>query len=247
MANTFPTPKKYTAKLISKDQLNPRVAEVIIEMVAPTDLIFVPGQFISLSVGKGVFRSYSIASTHEDTKRISLLIEVAHEGAGANFIKGLSVGDPLEFIGPSGRFCLPEDIKPNIVFIVTGTGIAPIFSMLEYLAEIKSAANMKLYFGARNTSEVFKLDYIEQFKSKLPNFEYKLCYSNPLTEDEKLNPNILSGRVTENADISNTKDCLYVLCGHPFMIADMAKILIEKGVAQNNIIHEKFTVSKKTA
>ncbi|MBI2414523.1 hypothetical protein HYV31_01595 [candidate division WWE3 bacterium] len=242
---SFLLPKKYTAKLLKKDQLNQRVVEIILEVISPPDFKFISGQFVSLSVGKGIFRSYSIASSKSKASKISLLVENAHDGAGSNFINGLSIGDTVEFIGPSGRFCLPTPLNKNLVFVVTGTGIAPILSMLEELSLNKCKLELTLYFGIRNTQELLKIDLLEDYTKRLEHFDYKLCYSSTPTVNEIKNPRILTGRVTKNVEVKDALNTLFVLCGHPLMIMDMAQILIEKGVPRENILHEKFTVAKK--
>jgi ferredoxin-NADP reductase len=151
------------------------------------------------------------------------------------------VGDSVEFIGPSGRFVLPETLLDNLTFIVTGTGIAPILSMLDSLNNIKTTSNIKLYFGVRDKSELFKVDQLEHFKNTMQHFDYFLCFSQDVPED--LSKVSVKGRVTDVVEmVANTQ---YFICGNPYMVADMHSKLLNKGVIHTNIFHEKFTISKK--
>lgn len=237
---TFPAPKKYTAHVISKTYLNSVTVQVEYELAEPTEISFVPGQFISLSVGAGMFRSYSIASSNLDTHHLTLILTVAHNGAGANYVKSLKPGDTSVFIGPSGRFVLQDLKVPEILFMVTGTGITPILSMLYQLEALKSMAKIRLYFGVRTQENIFVLEQLEKFKSTLPGFDYTICVSNPSEGWTGA-----KGRITDFYKITDISKVHAYICGNPYMCADVTNILKDQGVDPSRIFHEKFTVSIK--
>jgi ferredoxin-NADP reductase len=243
MTIKFDTPKKILATVLEKNKLNDVDLEIIFE--TRENVSFLPGQFISVNCGNGMYRSYSISSSSMDKNKVGLIAAVGHEGVGSNYLKNISIGDITELVGPSGRFVLPEVLKENIVFIATGTGIAPVLSMIDYLMNTKYEGKVELYFGIRNTKELFKEDLLKTFKNTMKNFSYTLCFS------QEENPNTTSpwkkGRVTEIFQIGDINNTQYFLCGNPYMVLDMAKVLTDKGVSEQDIYNEKFTVSKKTA
>ena len=143
--------------------------------------------------------------------------------------------------GPSGRFVLPEQLAAKLVFIATGTGIAPFISMIDYLQKNKCSSNINLYFGVRNEQELFGLAYLENFKNTLASFDYVLCYSQQ-TPTNTTGHSYL-GRVTLAVDLADIKETQYFLCGNPHMITEMTETLLKKGVLGTDIFYEKFTVS----
>lgn len=226
--------------IVSKiTQLNDKDTEVIVDVVDPIGFEFAAGKFISLNCGNELFRAYSISSSPLIKNQVGIIAAVGHDGVGANYIRGLHIGDSVEFVGPSGRFVLPDILSENVTFVVTGTGIAPILSMLDYLESIKTTSKIKLYFGIRNKNELFKLEQLEQFKNTMQHFDYTLCFSQDVPEE--LSSVSVKGRVTENVKIDiNTQ---YFICGNPYMVEDMNNKLLANGVT--NIFYEKFTIPRK--
>ena len=49
--------------------------------------------------------------------------------------ENINIGDIFEIKGPIGRFTLPEKIDFDILFICTGTGLAPFRSMLHHISQ----------------------------------------------------------------------------------------------------------------
>ena len=245
MTIKFSPPHKVTAKVISSKYLNKIDIELTLEMVHPESFEFIAGQFITLNCGNQGYRAYSIGSSSLDNKHISLIVAVGHEGIGSNYIKSLKVGDSVEFVGPSGRFVLPETFKDNLYFIATGTGISPILSMLDYMANNKCKSNIYLYFGIRSSEDLFAVEFLESLKNALNNFHYTLCFSQEIPQS--LFSKSIKGRVTDSFKVENTEinNSQYFLCGNPYMISDVMGILTNSGVAQTDIYHEKFTVSQK--
>jgi len=242
----FPTPKKHIAKLISKSQQTARVVEVKVQLEGD-EMPFVAGQFISLCVAPKTFRSYSISSTANNSKGFSMLIENKHVGVGSNFINALSIGDKMELVGPSGRFVLPENLNKNVTFIATGTGVAPILSMLQQLIDTKFDKEVRLYFGVYGAQDLLKKDFLDYCEKNLKSFKYYLCYQNDLTDEDKKDPHVFQGLVTERIDLSNPTNTIFGICGHPNMCTDMKALLLSKNITEENIFHEKFSVAVQPA
>lgn len=241
----LPKPKKHTAKLKSKVQQNNRVVEVNVEFENDDEMKFIAGQFVSLKVGENTFRSYSISSDAGKTKKYSMLIENKHVGIGSNFINQLKEGDTMEFVGPSGRFILPKNPTFKINFIATGTGVAPILSMLQQLIDLNYQYPVRLYFGVYCADDLLKKDFLDSCEKNLKDFKYTLCFENELTESDKKDQHIKHGLVTKLIDLEDISNAIFGICGHPNMCADMKQTLIDKKVSETNIFHEKFSVAAK--
>lgn len=219
--------------------LNDRVVEVTLAMQSPPNIHFLAGQFVSVQVTEKSFRSYSIASNSSQTNTLQIIVSIAHDGIGSTFLRNLKIGDHVTCIGPSGRFVLPERPAHELVFIVTGTGIAPILSMLDELKTQKCQSSMHLLFGIRDMTELFAIDRLEEFQNSLPQFDYTICFSQTVPEHIA---HAVEGRVTDH--IHYSPEAEYFLCGHPFMVRDASDLLIKNGVPETQIFHEKFTVAQ---
>lgn len=232
----FPKPGKYQAKLVNKTFLNEKTLRVELEIFGKLNFSFISGQFISVQVSPTNFRSYSIVSDYKSPQNIILVLSVGHDGVGAAFFRSLEKGDEVSFIGPSGRFVLPEKFSENILMGATGTGLVPLVSMLYELKDRKCTSKIRLYFGVRYENDLFKIVVLDKFKAELSDFDYFTCVSSP-TEDW----HGLKGRITNFLDISGRAGKTEAfICGNNNMIEDAIVILTSRGVSLEKIYHEKF-------
>ncbi|NJL76697.1 MAG: hypothetical protein HC892_18430, partial [Saprospiraceae bacterium] len=97
---------------------------------------FKAGQFVTMDLPiheKRLkrLRSYSIASAPSNDNILEFCIVQLEGGMATNyFFNEVNVGTSILFKPPSGVFILPEPITKDLVFICTGTGVAPFRSML---------------------------------------------------------------------------------------------------------------------
>jgi len=97
-----------------------------LELSRPVGFRFQPGQSI-LVRRAGLERSYSIASG-PDEDGLLLCIRCVPGGAMSPALSRLLPGDELAVEGPQGYFLLQTGPRP-VVFVATGTGVAPFLSM----------------------------------------------------------------------------------------------------------------------
>ena len=235
------TPKKYFGKVSSTAWVNERDVVLGIVPTEPSFIDFEPGQFISLKVSDVNYRSYSICSDNGNQKEMAIVVSCLHNGLGAAYVKGLQVGDGVEFIGPAGRFRLAPLLAPKLFFVCTGTGIAPVISMLFKLSKEKCASRIRLYFGIRSKRQMLFSDLLESFKRELIDFNYKVCISGK--EEVAAAGDYVYGRVTEHFAINTPALAQVYLCGHPEMVSEMLKKLSDMGISSDRIFHERFTVN----
>lgn len=99
-----------------------------------TDLEFVPGQYVTVRYGRRS-RPYSIAcSPTEDAIEICVR-RVSGGKLSAELADRIEVGDEATLRGPNGDFTLRDPSRRDMVFLATGTGVAPLKSMIEYAFE----------------------------------------------------------------------------------------------------------------
>ncbi len=234
----FVMPALNTSKVLKKTNLNASVMEI--ELERPRDFTYKIGQFISLKASENNFRAYSIAS-HPKEPVLKIVAAVGHNGIGSNYLRNIPLNTEITFIGPSGRFFMADSPAPNILFLATGTGIAPFIPMLRELIEFTKNPSIKiqLFFGETNINELFYLDLFKSFKTDFTGFDYKICLS------QESSPNFEFGRITGKYVITDPLNTQVYVCGHPNMVIENIELIKQMGVPEKNIFHEKFTSAVK--
>ncbi|MBD0316374.1 MAG: hypothetical protein ICV75_06760 [Nitrospiraceae bacterium] len=206
----------------------------------PKDITFKAGQFISFEVPKEglpfpLTRPYSLASPPSGTDRLTLLFNLVAGGPGSTYLYGLREGDPVTFKGPAGTFYLREDPGRHLLFVATGTGIAPLRSMLLTLFERQTGQPLTLFWGLRFQRDVYYQDELEDWASRFPNFSYVTTLSQPGPDWGGV-----KGRVTQLVQdrVSSVQNLAIYLCGNGDMIKDVTALIQAKGLCP--IYREKY-------
>ncbi len=185
---------------------------------------FVPGQTVKVGLGGAEPpRIYSICSGSRDDE-LKVLYNLKEDGALTPRLAQLRPGDALDVSGPGGTFFGTED---PALWIATGTGIAPFYSMLRS----GQAENKVLVHGVRHANQFY---FSNDWKSALGGRYHRFCSGE---EGE----GIFSGRVNrfvETAELS--RDWKYYLCGQAEMCVEMRDLLIAKGIPFGHIVVEIY-------
>ena len=230
-----------TAKLIKKTNSTNDVIELNFETASP--LNFKAGQYISIRIDNveksAYFRAYSIATRPEkDGKKFGLCIKVLTDSRGSGWLNSLKKNDKISFLGPLGDFTFNENSDKDVIFVATGTGIAPLKAIIEDQLHKNSSRKMTLILGLRHISGVFYKEYFEKLTQKYPNFQFTLTLSRP----ENNSWHGKKGRVTDilaSMKLSPTNTEFY-LCGLKNMIESVGSLLKEKGIKEEDIHFEKY-------
>jgi NAD(P)H-flavin reductase len=125
-----------------------------------------------------------------------------------------------------GSFTL-HDNQRDVLFVATGTGIAPIRSMLWSLAVRASTRRITLFWGLRSERDLYYQDELTILHQQLPRLSAIITLSQPTGSW----PGPV-GRVTPLvADAVTTTSNLDVyLCGNGGMIRDVRDVMRKKGL-----------------
>lgn len=215
------------AKVIEKKVLTHDVFELHFDIEEPFN--FEAGQFVTIKICDSApspcFRAYSISSSPNKSS-IELCIKEIPKGRGSCWLNTLTKGDEIEFLGPNGKFTFNSDPSKTILFIATGTGIAPLKSMIEDQLNKGNSQPMHLYFGLRYIKDIFYKDHFEALAEKHENFSFNLTLSQPENESWQGH----KGRVTsilEPLEIDPENTEIYI-CGLKAMIESVTEILTKK-------------------
>ena len=222
----------FHAQISRIKDLTDDVRELELSLLAPDSIGFKAGQWISIEVwhprlNQPVQRQYSIASPPSRSQQITLLFNRVPNGPGSSYLFSLQEGDPLKFQGPNGSFYLEENPGRDLVFIATGTGIAPIRSMLATPLEQPELGTRTLYWGLRSQGDLYYQGELEALAQRHSNFSFVITLSRP----EK-GWNGSNGRVTNLVEnqISSVSNKTFFLCGNGGMIKDTTEIINRKGL-----------------
>lgn len=143
---------------------------------------FLPGQFVSILYpenGKVIRRAYSIASSPEEKKKIDLCLKLVPGGKVTSWFWAFYEGKRIQIHGPFGKFLLPEEIDFDLIFVATGTGIAPFRSMIRDLLRKGLQRKIWLLFGARYDHLIPYDDEWRLLTTYYPHFAYIPTVSRP--------------------------------------------------------------------
>ena len=154
----LPTPKLVPTKVHSLELLSENVLQVKLRPSPKSNFEFIEGQHIDLIGRQGIRRSYSLASSCT-SQLLELHVKHLNGGQMSNYLfEDIKVGDLLRIKGPYGTFTLRNVIGKDLVFLATGTGIAPVKAMLEKVSTLPAELRPKsvnVFWGGRHLRDLY--------------------------------------------------------------------------------------------
>ncbi len=171
------------------ERVAPDVMIIYLKLPANERLQFLPGQYIDILLKDGKRRSFSLANAPHDDEFLQIH---ARNYAGGVFSEHVFLHmkekDILRFEGPLGSFILHEnDADLPIIFLASGTGFAPIKSMLEHIFYTENTQGrlrkMTLYWGVRTKADLYLEDLAREWARQHHNFTFIPVLSDALPTD----------------------------------------------------------------
>ena len=134
---------------------------------------FDAGQYADI-LYKGTVRSYSLANAPSDNGVMEFHVRLREGGvfSPALFSGSLKVGDVLRVRAPLGAFTLHNNSHKPLIFIATGTGFAPIKSLLHHLRDTDPSRSVHIYHGAQTADGLYDEAALRELLYLLPNARY---------------------------------------------------------------------------
>ena len=146
------------SKISVIDKLTDDILKIVLRLPPNSNFNFNSGQYVNIIKGN-LTRSYSIANCSDHKNQLEFFIKNYENGLmSAYFFKKAKINDLLRLEGPIGTFFFRDSSFKNIVFLATGTGIAPIKSILEGLDKSHEQCqnkNLWVIVGARYKKDLF--------------------------------------------------------------------------------------------
>jgi len=239
--------KEFEVVVERMETLTPDNRGLRLKILRPEEGIrFKSGQYVQLQIPryeltKGPeFRAYSIASSSHEHDAVELVITKVPEGAVSTYVHDyLKEGDRLTIIGPYGDFYL-RDSDRDILLIATGSGLAPVKSILYQLEYEKCRKKITLFFGDKKRPDLLYYEELTEMAARMSNFTYTPTLSRT-NEEEPWDGE--RGRVTSLIEkyIPDEAPIDVYICGVPAMVESCVELLQGKGIPEERIFYDKFT------
>jgi NAD(P)H-flavin reductase/ferredoxin len=177
---------------------------------------FKAGQYLRIAMPDGDTRNFSMANPPHESDGAHLHIRHV---PGGRFSEGvlatLQPGDKLDVELPYGDFYLRTDSAKPIVCLATGTGFAPLKSMIEDLIKRGNKRPVHLYWGGRRTQDLYLADLAVKWAARTAWFAFTPVVSEPDAGWQGATGLVHHAVLKDQSDLSGAQ--VYA-CGNPLMI-----------------------------
>lgn len=212
---------------------------ILLTLALEQPVSFLAGQYVLLNIpGTTESRAYSFSNL-PGARTAGFLIRNVKGGRMSTWLSAVAKpGDRMTFLGPSGSFYLRPVERP-LVMLAGGTGLAPLLSMLETLAQTGTDHPIQLLYGVTRDEDLVETARLEALSARLVGFQWQSCVADPASAHK------LKGYVTDH--LANTQlqsgACDVYLCGPPPMVEAVRQGFAASGVNPVRFFYEKFAVS----
>lgn len=231
-------PAEIEAEVVAVERLSPNRVSLAIRAKAGVLPVFLPGQYVNVAVpGGNLTRSYSFSSA-PGAETATFLIRNIPGGAMSGWLENKAApGETLTIRGALGSFYM-RDVKRPLLLLAGGTGLAPILSMMEVLAEKGVNGHpVRLIYGVHEDHDLVEIARIEALAARIPGFSWISCCSSSDSGHDR------TGFVTDHfgAEALNDGDADIYLCGPPVMVEAVKAHVSALGLSLDRLYFEKFT------
>ena len=230
------------------ERVAPGVMVISLKLPANERLQFLAGQYIDIFTKNGKRRSFSLANAPHDDELLQLHVRNYLGGTFAEHVfTRMKERDILRFEGPLGTFFLREDSDKPIIFVASGTGFAPVKSILEHAFHVRNLRGnerqMMLYWGNRTKTDLYMTDLAESWQQKHDNFTFIPVLSEALPQDNwSGRTGLVHQAVLE--DLGDLAGYQVYACGAPAMVEAAHKDFTKlRGLPEDEFFSDAFTAS----
>ena len=245
--------KQYTLKLIETGKETIDTFSFIFKQPGLRKIKYTAGQYITLSVninGRKYRRAYSFSSSPSVDENLKITIKRVPNGIVSNYlIDKINVGDIIEVSEPKGEFIFNQEKNPSQVFLWSaGSGITPIYSILNQLLIINPSIQIHLIYGNSTKEDTIFLNELMQLAINYKEqFVLNLFFSRT---NELQVENSFSGRINSDfvkdytmKHLNNLGESQHFICGPSQMKKMIFESLQDIGVSEDRIFSEDFELT----
>lgn len=232
----------YNLKLIRKEEICKDTYGLYFD-ISNSGFTYIAGQFITVTIpdlstsdGKGNQRHFSIANAPGQDNFIEIIIRKSGSDF-SNSVLNLPINSQLLFDEPRGEINSGK-ITDNSVFIVGGTGITPVRSILQEFKNKNINKRIILFYANRSLEYAAFMDELNAFEDENVNFSFI-----PIFEEENEDVPAETGYFSEaifKPHIDDINKYTYYVTGPPMMLSEAIKVLVNSGVKNEKIFIENI-------
>ena len=238
-------PRFYDAKISKIVSLSDTVKHFVLDYPQDADTRFIAGQFMMVHLerdGKPYKKPYSIASSPllaQKKNQIELCIKIVEGGYVSTWFFGLKEGDVIHTSLPYGVFVLREPLQDNLIFVGTGTGVAPLRGMIHSLFEKDCDKHIWLIFGNRHETDILYENEWHEFEKTRENFHFIPTVSRP--QPSWKGETAYVQEIVKKLFSGSTQSLDFYGCGLVPMCQQLKAALLEMNIPKDRIHFEQFT------
>lgn len=238
--------KLVDAKVYKVSRVSADVSVLQLRFPAGTRVKFKAGQYLQVLLADGSRRCYSMANPPHQSDGALLHIRHVPNGRFSAYLdEGIAAGDIVKVEMPFGDFYLREETAKPIIFVASGTGFAPIKSILEDMFKKgEPERTMALYWGGRKASDLYQSELPAKWARQYPQFRFVPVLSD---EDNGVDRTGLVHRAVLDDFPSLAQHEVYA-CGAPVMInAARHDFVNQRGLSPDAFYCDAFAVTEQVA
>lgn len=244
------TTKWHEGHVTKIQDIAPNVKHFWLKLNDDKKLSFQAGQFVTMDLPiheKRLkrWRSYSIASapTEGGDATLQFCIARLEQGLATSYLfEQIKINEAIRFKGADGTFTFREPIEQDLVFICTGTGVAPFRSMiLDIFNRNIVHKNIHLIFGTRTSEDILYREEFEALARQYPEFTFDVALSREPTDSNWLGYRGYVHQIYTAHYREVRPDVKFFLCGWSKMIDEAVAILWrDLGYDKSQILYELY-------
>ncbi|WNG61654.1 2Fe-2S iron-sulfur cluster binding domain-containing protein [Archangium gephyra] len=227
------------ARIAALERLSDSVLCVRLRPEKPLE--YRPGQYVSLIRADGLARSYSLASQpHEETLELHVRRTAGGRMSGWLFDEARP-GDTLELQGPAGEcFYVPGRPEQPLLLAGTGTGLAPLYGILQDALSHGHTGPIWLFHGALETSGLYLVEELRALQSCYSQLQYRPCV---LKGQERVGVTVGALEAVIKESCPRPAGWRAWLCGDPSLVLSLRKKLFLAGLSLKDLHADAFLPS----
>jgi propane monooxygenase reductase component len=245
--------KTFAGKITQIDRLTHDIRSVEIAIDSP--ITFWAGQYVDITVGtddgETITRSFSMANTPDQTETLRFIIKKYPDGKFSNELDtgGIAVGARVSVRGPYGTCFRRENRTGLLVLVAAGSGMSPIWSILQDHIASGETRPVHFFYGARTQGDLFYLDAIADITAAHPEITFTPVLSHAADDAEWSGARGFVHQEVERAlrAMGFDGDGDAYACGPPPMIDALTPVLFLQDFEPERTFYDKFTAATAPA
>ena len=230
--------RQYQTRIEINELLTQDIRRLRLRILDEEGMTFTAGQFANIQIpGTEQLRPYSMANSPQETNIMEFVIRLFPGGKFSGQLEQLKTGGRLQVHGPYGELKIHLSHR-NIIMVAGGSGLAPLLSMLHYLADSGNERPVQLFLGVRTEADLYYTDKIAALQRRMPVLEFIPVLSESWPGDWQGETGLVTESISRYRESFRNYDAY--LCGPPAMIDAATTLLVERGVRPRNVYFDAF-------